>query len=143
MGTGSEATGHFERALFLDSTFALAGLRLAEIAATYGMRERDERWKLDAIWRQRDRLGLADRALLVAYLGPRYPSSATLAGSSPRASGQQLAAQGQAWHNAGLTLFRFGSMIDRVGARAGGRYSVRSPSIRGRFYLDYLLLLAR
>jgi eukaryotic-like serine/threonine-protein kinase len=142
----SEATRHFERALFLDSTFALAGLRLAEMAM-YGMSELDERWRLDAVWRQRDRLGHADRALLVAYLGPRYPHPATLV--ELIAAGEQAARsapnRAEAWHVAGLTLLRFGSMIGYPGweARAGEalRRALALDSTDA-FTLDYLLLLA-
>jgi eukaryotic-like serine/threonine-protein kinase len=146
-GAGSVAAGHFERALFLDSTFVLAGLRLGEIAAAYGMSELDERWKLDAIWRQRDRLGPADRALLVAYLGPRYPRPATL--SELIAAGEQAARsapyRAEAWHNAGLTLFRFGSTIGYPGWEAQAGEALRRAvalDSTDAFTLDYLLLLA-
>jgi hypothetical protein len=147
VGAASEAGAHFERALFLDSTFALAGLRLAEIAVRFGMAEGDERWKLDAIWQLRDRLGPADRALLEAYLGPRYPQPATLAeliAAGERATlvaGQRV----EAWHIAGVSFFRFGPRIGYPGweARAADAFqrafALDSTEI---FPLQYLLLLA-
>jgi hypothetical protein len=112
-GTSSDAKAHFQRAVFLDSTFALAGLRLAEIAAMYGMAGRDERWQFDAVWRQRNRLGLADQALLEAYVGPRYPRRAAL--SELIAAGERAAEvaphRAEAWHIAGVYLFGLGQMI--------------------------------
>ncbi len=110
--TPSEAADHFARAWFLDSTFAVAGLRLAELG-WWGMAELEGRWKLDAIWNQRDRLGAADRALLAAYLGPRYPRSSTLAERIAAAERAALAAPNrvEAWRIAGRTLFLFGSVI--------------------------------
>ena len=117
LGANSEAAEHFGRALFLDSTFALAGLRLAEIASRFGMAERDERWKLESIWRQRDRLGPADRAMLAAYLGPEYPRPATLAELVGAAEHAALVAphRSEAWHMAGVTFFRFGPRIGYPG----------------------------
>lgn len=133
-GSPSEAMELFERALFLDSTFALAGLRLAEIATVWGMAEPEEqRWKLDAAWNLRGRLGPADRALLDAYLGPRYPRARTLAELIAAAEQATAAApkRAEAWYGAGLSLFRFGSMIDypEWEARAGA-------ALRRGFALD-------
>jgi len=147
LGAASEAGEHFERALFLDSTFALAGLRLAEIAVRFGMAERDERWKIDAIWQLRDRLGPADRALLEAYLGPRYPQSATLAELIAAGERATLVAPQrlEAWHIAGVSFFRFGPRIGYPGweARAAEAFeralALDSTEI---FPLQYLLLLA-
>jgi tetratricopeptide (TPR) repeat protein len=112
-GTSSDAKEHLQRAVFLDSTFALAGLRLAEIAAMYGMAGRDERWQFDAVWRQRNRLGVADRALLEAYVGPGYPRRSTL--SELITAGERAAEvaphRAEAWHIAGVYLFWLGQMI--------------------------------
>ncbi len=113
VGTSSEATTHFERALFLDSTFAIAGLRLAELAAVFGMTELDERWKLDVIWNQRRRLSPADQALLVAYLGPHYPRPGTraeLIAAAERAA-DAMPHRAEAWRIAGVHVMRFGAMI--------------------------------
>jgi len=147
-GSPSEAMEHFQRALFLDSTFALAGLRLAEIAAVWGMAEpAEERWKLDAIWELRDRLGPADRALLAAYLGPRYPRPATLADLI--AAGERAAVtaphRAEAWRVAGENFFRFGPTIGYPGweARAGEalRRALALDSADA-FTLQYLVRLA-
>jgi hypothetical protein len=112
-GLNSEATLHFERALFLDSTFALAALRLAQMATFYGTDELDGLWRFDAAWEQRHRLGHADRAVLVAYVGPRYPRPATV---SERVVASERAAAAapnrvEAWRIAALNLLQFGSKI--------------------------------
>jgi hypothetical protein len=118
----SEARDHFERALFLDSTFAVAGLALVETAA-WGMAEPEEHWRLDAIWQQRDRLGSADRALLTAYLGPRYPRPATPA--ELIAASEQVAVTAPhrlaGWIIAGRSLFHHGPMIGYPGWEAKAR----------------------
>lgn len=108
----SEAEDHFTRALFLDSAFTLASLRLAELA-WWGMAELDGRWKLDGVWRDRDRLGAAERALLVAYLGPRYPNASTLAERVAAADAAARVAPNrvEAWRIVGRTRFLMGSAI--------------------------------
>ena len=111
---GEAAAAYFERALSLDSTFAPAALALAAgsdlLQQTSGP---DERWKFDAVWRQQDQLSPADRALLIAYLGPRYPRRSTLA--ERIAAGQEAALvapdRAEAWFLAGDNLLRFGSLL--------------------------------
>ena len=118
----SEAQDQFERALFLDSTFALAGLALVGLTP-FGMVELEERGRVDAIWNQRDRLGPADRAQLVAYLGPRYPHPATPAELIAAAEQAALAAPHrlEAWLIVGHSLFQLGPMIGYPGWEARAR----------------------
>ncbi len=142
----SEAADHFARALFLDSTFALAALRLTETSA-WGMSELDERWKLDAMWNQRDQLSSADRALLVAYLGPRYPRPATLAELISAAEQAPVAAphRAEAWRIAGRTLLELGPMIGYPEWQARARMALgRALALDSThaFTLVYLLQLA-
>jgi serine/threonine-protein kinase len=108
----SETEAHFARALFLDSTFTLARLRLAELS-WWGMAELEERWKLGMAWQAREQLGAAERALLVAYLGPRYPRASTLAERIAAAEQATRVAPNrvEAWRIAGRTLFLLGSVI--------------------------------
>ena len=146
-GIASEAMLHFERALFLDSTFTLAALRLAEMAAVYGTSERDELWKFETIWNHRDRLGAADRAMLAAYLGPRYPKAPSLAeliAAAERAT-VTAPARAEAWHVLGEHLVRYASKIGRP------RWETQAQYALSRAYtldstdastLAYLLLLA-
>jgi tetratricopeptide (TPR) repeat protein len=78
-GIGSYARGDyllartaFERAMQLDSTFALAALRLSMTAGRLADYE-TQRAALHQAWRYQDDLGSGDRAFLNAQLGPRYP----------------------------------------------------------------------
>jgi serine/threonine-protein kinase len=73
-----DAVARLSQALDLDSTFALAGLRLASAAgwtATPGAARRG----LTLAWAGRDRLSPPDRALLMAEVGPDFPASSPLA----------------------------------------------------------------
>jgi len=124
----AEAEDQFERSLFLDSTFVPAGLGLAVIENLWGpRRDFDERWKLDAVWRQRDRLSAADRALLVAYLGPRYPRPSTLA--EMIASGEQATLTApnrvETWYITGASLLRYGQLIGYTGWEARANDALR------------------
>jgi len=145
-GIPSQATDHYERALFLDSTFALAALRLAE-TAVWDRRGLDDQWKLDGIWRQRARLGPADRALLDAYLGPRYPRPATLA--ERIAAGEHAAHVAphrmEAWRITGRSLFHLGPTIGYPDWEAQAGSALRRAlalDSTDAFTLQFLLRLA-
>ena len=111
---GRRAEAYFEQAVFLDSTFAPAIVGLAAIGDMRGTLGWDLRWLFDALWERRDRLSPADRALLVAHLGPRYPRSATLV--ERIAAGVEAARvapyRAEAWHIAGENLRRYGVLVD-------------------------------
>jgi eukaryotic-like serine/threonine-protein kinase len=121
-GRFDEANQSFERSVALDSTFPLPALWLAAISA---LRQNtgptvDDRWKYDAAWKERDRLGPAGRALLVAHLGPRYPSVATLGelvAAGERAT-QVAPLWAEAWFIAGENFARFGSITGYADSRA-------------------------
>ena len=72
-----DAVARLSQALDLDSTFAIAGLRLASAAgwtATPGAARRG----LERAWGSRDRLSPPDQALLLAEVGPDYPAVSPL-----------------------------------------------------------------
>ena len=147
LGVTSEATTHFERALFLDSTFALAALRLAEIGVRFGSTEGEERWKIDAAWNLRHRLGPADRALLDAYLGPRYPLPATLAELviAARRATEIAPHRAESWRVAGVSLLRFGPRLGHRDWHSRSREALErahAAESTDVFTLQYLLLLA-
>jgi tetratricopeptide (TPR) repeat protein len=73
-----EAVVKLEQALDLDSTFAIAGLRLAS-AAGWTAAPGAGRRGLERAWSSRDRLSPADQALLMAEVGPDYPAVSPLA----------------------------------------------------------------
>lgn len=68
----------YERAAAIDTSFSLAFVKLANTAARIGEFDR-ERLALDRAWRLRDNLAEADRAFLMALLGPRYPMMSPMA----------------------------------------------------------------
>jgi serine/threonine-protein kinase len=72
-----DAVARLSQALDLDSTFALAGLRLAS-AAGWTAAPGAGRRGLERAWRSRDRLSPPDLALLLAEVGPDYPAVSPL-----------------------------------------------------------------
>src|SRR4051812_6713858 len=74
----ADAVVGLSRALDLDSTFALAGLRLAG-AAGWTTAPGAGRRGLERAWNSRDRLSRPDQALLLAEVGPDYPAVSPLA----------------------------------------------------------------
>jgi serine/threonine-protein kinase len=112
------AASHFERALAIDSTFALAALGLVTATWWPGLNERGPYAQVTA-WSLRHRLSARDRALLAAYVGPAYPARASWTGS--RTFGEQLAAwehardlapdRAQPWYEIGDVLFHWGPAL--------------------------------
>jgi len=76
-GQYKQAMQHFDHAMALDSNFALAGLGFS-LAANWGDFNHRQRG-FELAWAHRDRLGLRDRLILSALVGPNYPAE-----SSPR-----------------------------------------------------------
>ena len=111
-GGSSQAVRHFERAASLDSTFAPASLWLGLMEMFQGAGGAGMRWKLDAAWKQRDRLNPAGRALLIATLGPRYPRTPTLVELVAAGEEATRTAPGwaEAWFVAGENFARFRSL---------------------------------
>jgi serine/threonine-protein kinase len=77
-GDYDDAVARYRRALDLDSTFALAGMGLAS-AAGWTVTPGAGRLGLARAWASRDRLSPADKALVMAEVGPAYPAVSTLA----------------------------------------------------------------
>ena len=106
-GSYHEAVKHFERALDLDSTFALAGLGLANAAGwcCSGV-ERGQR----QAWAGKERLGPADRAVLQGRVGPRYPevSSALEHHRAWQRAVEVAPDRPDAWYGFGDILFHWG-----------------------------------
>jgi len=73
-----DAVVRLSQALDLDSTFAIAGLRLAS-AAGWTTAPGAGRRGLQLAWSSRDRLSPPDHALLMAEVGPDYPDVSSLA----------------------------------------------------------------
>jgi hypothetical protein len=117
-GRAREAGSSFDRARFLDSTFTPAALGHALLHMVWGYGGgADEFWKIKALWRQRGRLNPADRALLVAYMGPRYPRPSTLVELIAAAEQAARLAPGrlEAQYIAGYQLFSYGEAAEVAG----------------------------
>lgn len=107
-----EAAQHFRRALGKDSTFAMAGLGLAQAAERIGAHEERDHG-LAAAWASRGELTERDRTYLDAMAGPRYPQ--------PSSEREQLSAWERAamvapnradvWHELGERLFHDGQWL--------------------------------
>jgi tetratricopeptide (TPR) repeat protein len=111
-GRGRDARSQFERANSLDSTFTPPYLWLAVLEEGQ-FSAGGERWRFDAAWQHRDALSSAERALLVAHLGPRYPRVPTIV--ELIAAGEEAARTApnwpEAWFIAGDNLARFASLV--------------------------------
>ncbi len=102
----------FNRALDLDSTFALAALGLIA-ARVWVIADYDSRG-VRLGWRYRDRLSERDRALLTALAGPAYPQPTTdreqLEGFSHAA---ELAPdRAEAWYWMGEMYYHYGALLE-------------------------------
>jgi hypothetical protein len=106
------ALRHFESALALDSTFALAAIGYFK-AVGWGA-EGDQARGVRIAWNNRERLGPRDRALLDNYTGPRYPAQ-NFSRSNIQAAERlvQLAPDdAEAHQEYGDALYHFGTQVD-------------------------------
>ncbi|HEX2220594.1 MAG TPA: BTAD domain-containing putative transcriptional regulator [Gemmatimonadales bacterium] len=121
----------FERALEIDSTFALAALRLAMTG--YWIRGAAWTDRLDLAWRLRERLAPRDRVLLDAIAGPRYPATAWWSedlGAAERAV-EVAPDRPEAWFLLGDVLFHLGPGLGRPDA-----WQQAEAAFRQAFALD-------
>jgi len=140
-----EALEAYEKALSLDSTFALAALRTALTADRLNAGEQHDR-ALHLAWMHRAELSAPDLAHLVAFAGPRYPS--------PSTAGEQLYAWNRAateapdraevWQELGERFFYSGAVIGEKdwrsrAARALERAVVLDPASEGAQMMRVLL----
>jgi serine/threonine-protein kinase len=125
-GRPRDAMTHFDRALDLDSTFALAGMGLLSAAEwAPGSWEEGGRGARLA-WAARDRLSRQDRALLTARIGPRYPDPSTVAEFlAARQTAVEVAPDRmEAWYLLGDLYFHNGARlgVDQPHARAAAAF---------------------
>jgi tetratricopeptide (TPR) repeat protein len=144
-GDYADAVIRYQRALDIDSTFALAALRLAS-AAGWTSAPGAGRRGLELAWRSRDRLSPRDQALLLANVGPNYPATSTLA--------QYLAAweravelapdQAERWYELGDEYFHEGRylQIESTWRRAGDAFRRSEALDSGTAPLGHLVELA-
>jgi TolB-like protein len=102
----------YQQAVAQDSTFALAALDLVRAAGW--LSERDERRRAQRLaWTHRDRLPTADRALLTAIVGPRYPALSDMrekVAAWDRVT-QLIPDQADSWFELGDQLFHAGQIF--------------------------------
>ena len=111
-GRYREAAQAYTSAIDLDSTFALAALRLANASNWFGVPMARERG-LRLAWAGRARLDPRDRALLDATAGPNYPSTSSYL-DILKAKERYVAAapdRADAWFELGDGLFHFGAVV--------------------------------
>jgi serine/threonine-protein kinase len=113
-GQFDTALRYFERALDLDSTFALAALGYRASVGWAGTGNFFETRILRLAWTYRDRLSQRDRVLLNALAGPRYPERA-----HPReriqaweSAVRQVPDDPDVWYNLGDAIFHDGAVAE-------------------------------
>ncbi len=113
-GHYDQAATAFDRALDLDSTFVYAALALLPAQGRAGNRAAGRHDPAAIVWRYRDRLGPADRAVARAYVGPAYPapsSQIALIGAW-RAATDAAPQNPDAWFELGDVLLHIGALND-------------------------------
>jgi serine/threonine-protein kinase len=120
-GRYREAAQAYATAIELDTTFALAALRLASASNWFGVPEM-RATGLRLAWAGRDKLGPRDRALLEETAGPNYPApSSYLDILKAKQHYVDVAPdRADAWFELGDGLFHFGAVVGYpdAGARA-------------------------
>jgi DNA-binding SARP family transcriptional activator len=110
-----DALRHFERAIEIDSTFALAGIGLYRAAGWVGGTEHARSLGPRIAWAARDRLSRRDRVLFAALFGPRYPGASAAAERNDALEEALRAAPAESdlWYEFGDHLMHYGQLIGR------------------------------
>jgi DNA-binding SARP family transcriptional activator len=112
-----DAIRHFERAVGLDSAFALAGLGMFRAAGWVGGTDVARARGPAVAWAARERLSARDRVLFAALFGPRYPGVSS-GGERLEAIDEALRAapdEPDLWYELGDQLFHYGELRGRPG----------------------------
>lgn len=118
-GRYQEAFERYQAALVIDSTFGPAAVGVAAAAIWYPTAEPERQRALRLGWAARGRMGAADRAVLQAIAGPRYPGLSTW--RERLAAWEQALAvdpgRPDAWYEYGDILMHRGPLLQVVGSR--------------------------
>jgi len=140
-----DAVARLGRALDLDSTFALAGLRLAS-AAGWTTAPGAGRRGLKLAWNSRDRLSPPDLALLMAEVGPDFPAVSPLARHLTwwERAVDLAPDQPERWYELGDVYFHEGPYLQVESSlrRAGEAFSRSAALDSGSAPLGHLLEIA-
>lgn len=111
-GAYEDAARNYERAIAIDSTFALAGLGLAA-AEDFLPVGRISEEGLNIAWANKDQLGPRDRAYLIALAGPRFPGDSPFAEQLDAWNDalQQLSDRKEPWYHLGNLLAEWGPAL--------------------------------
>jgi tetratricopeptide (TPR) repeat protein len=111
------AVARYMNALELDSTFALAGLGVANAAAwlgpsAYGMAANGRAIAL--AWAAREKLSIRDRAVLIGYAGPSYPEvpPSVVVLRAWQHAVELAPDRAEAWYELGDYLLHWGPILD-------------------------------
>lgn len=117
-GRYADALEKYEEAVGEDSTFGPAAVGLAAAGIWYPTAEGERQRALRLAWAVRDRLGAADRALLAAMAGPRYPDLSTWQERFTAWERATVVAPGrpEAWYEYGDILMHRGPLLGIVGS---------------------------
>ena len=115
-GRVTDAMAGLARAIELDSTFALAARDYAEAADWAG--EDPKASAKQRAWALRERLGVRDRAILLALVGRRFPALSTIRESVEdwEAAIQWAPDRSRTWFGLGDVLFHVGDLAAIPGA---------------------------
>jgi len=118
-GRYRDAARAYSTAVELDSTFALAALRLAMASNWFGVPAMRETG-LRLAWAGRERLGPRDRALLDATAGPNYPSASSYLDvlKAKQRYVDVAPDRADAWFELGDGMFHFGAVVGYLDADA-------------------------
>jgi serine/threonine-protein kinase len=144
-GRYREAAQAYATAVELDTTFALAALRLASASNWFGVPEM-RATGLRLAWAGRDRLGPRDRALLEETAGPNYPAASSyLEILKAKEHYVDVAPdRADAWFELGDGLFHFGAVVGYVDADARAADALRRALALDSTYApaaEHLLLI--
>ncbi len=109
----------YQAALGIDSTFGPAAVGLASAGIWYPTAEAERQRALRLGWAVRSRMGAADRAVLEAIAGPRYPAVSSWRERLAAWESALAADPGrpEAWYEYGDILMHRGPLLQVVGSR--------------------------
>jgi tetratricopeptide (TPR) repeat protein len=144
-GAFPEATAHLERAVGLDSTFALAASALIESSGWFSRPSVDMERVRRLAWQYRDRLHAVDQKVLSIRLGPLWPAPTphTIEIDTRERLTLELPESPLAWYYLGDELFHYGGLADVPDAMERARIAFEAAVRRDSLFAAPAEHLAR